>query len=146
MRDCVASLLHLARAPEADPAAFSFGLIPPLRDHGLGVRGIAGSWIRPVEADATPAPRLDIHTGSFEYRDYPWAMTREQAIDEVARRRISDPEATWIAAERGNEWIVARIGLEPDKPTGTATKPPPVAPRDDPHSPIERAAWFAAGG
>jgi len=73
-------------------------------------------------------------------------MTHEQAIAEVERRRISDPEATWIATQRGKEWTVARIGLAPSKLTGTATQPPPVAPRDDPHSPIERAAWFAAGG
>lgn len=73
-------------------------------------------------------------------------MTREQALAEVERRRISNPEATWIATERGGEWTVARIGLAPDKQTGTATKPPPAAPRDDPHSPIERASWFAAGG
>jgi hypothetical protein len=73
-------------------------------------------------------------------------MTYEDAIAEVARRRVSEPEVTWIATRRGSEWTVARIGLAPNKQTGTATKPPPVAPRDDPHSPIERAAWFAAGG
>jgi len=73
-------------------------------------------------------------------------MTREQALAEVERRRISNPEATWIATQRGSEWAVARIGLAPDKQTGTATKPPPEPPRDDPHSPIERASWFAAGG
>lgn len=73
-------------------------------------------------------------------------MTREEAIAEVERRRVSDPDATWIATPRDGGWAVARIGVAPVKATGTATKPPPVAPRDDPHSEIERAAWFAAGG
>jgi hypothetical protein len=73
-------------------------------------------------------------------------MTREEAIAEAERRRIAEPEATWIATRRGSEWAVARIGLAPHGHTGTATKPPPPAPRDDPHSPIERATWFAAGG
>jgi hypothetical protein len=73
-------------------------------------------------------------------------MTREEALAEVEQRRVSHPEATWIATERAGEWMVARIGMAPAKATGTATKPPPVAPRDDPHSSIERAAWFAGGG
>ena len=74
-------------------------------------------------------------------------MMREEAMAEVARRRASDPDVTWLAAERGAEWTVVRIGMAPTAtPTGTATKPPPVAPRDDPDSPIERAAWFAGGG
>jgi hypothetical protein len=73
-------------------------------------------------------------------------MTREQAIAEVERRKASDPGATWIVTERDGEWTVARIGVAPVKATGTATKPPPPAPRDDPHSGIERAAWFAGGG
>jgi hypothetical protein len=73
-------------------------------------------------------------------------MTREQAIAEVESRRAKDPDATWVTVPRGGEWTVARIGLAPTKQSGTATKPPPPAPRDDPHSPLERAAWFAAGG
>jgi hypothetical protein len=73
-------------------------------------------------------------------------MTREEAIAEAKRRQASDPGFTWIATSRAGEWTVARIGVAPTKPTGTATKPPPLAPRDDPHSPIERAAWFAGGG
>jgi len=73
-------------------------------------------------------------------------MTREEAIAGVERRRASDPDGTWIATQRGDEWMIARIALAPTKVTGTATKPPPAAPRDDPHSAIERAAWFAAGG
>jgi hypothetical protein len=73
-------------------------------------------------------------------------MTRAEAIDEVERRRVSDPGRTWIATQRGSEWTVAGIGIAPTKRTGTATKPPPVAPQDDPHSQAERAAWFAAGG
>jgi hypothetical protein len=38
------------------------------------------------------------------------------------------------------------IGVVSTKSTGTATKPPPVSRRNDPQSPIERAAWFAGGG
>jgi hypothetical protein len=73
-------------------------------------------------------------------------MTREEAIAEAERRQASDPSATWIATQREGEWVLARIGVAQTKPTGTATKPPPQAPRDDPHSPAERAAWFAGGG
>jgi hypothetical protein len=73
-------------------------------------------------------------------------MTREEAMAEVERRRVAYPDASWIASQRDGDWTVVRIGVVPTKSTGTATKPPPVAPRDDPHSPIERATWFAAGG
>jgi hypothetical protein len=73
-------------------------------------------------------------------------MTHEEAIAEVERRRAADPSATWIATERDGEWTVARIALAPTRPTGTATKPPPQAPQADPHTPIERAAWFAGWG
>jgi hypothetical protein len=73
-------------------------------------------------------------------------MTREEAIAEAKRRQASDTDASWIATSRNGEWTVVRIGVTPTKPTGTATKPPPVAPQGDPHSPIERAAWFAGGG
>ncbi len=73
-------------------------------------------------------------------------MTREEATAEAKRRQASDPDASWIATPRDGEWIVARIGVAPTKVTGTATKPPPVAPQDDPHSATERAAWFAGGG
>jgi len=74
-------------------------------------------------------------------------MTHEEATAEAARRQAADPEATWLAVKHEDEWVIARLGLMPTpNPIGTATKPPPVAPRDDPHSAIERAAWFAAGG
>lgn len=73
-------------------------------------------------------------------------MTRDEAMAEAKRRQASDREATWIAAERGSEWTVARIGVAPATETGTATKPPPVAPHEDPHSPLERAAWIAGSG
>jgi hypothetical protein len=73
-------------------------------------------------------------------------VTREQAIAEAKRKQASDPAASWIAASRDGEWTVVRVGIPPTRATGTATKPPPVAPRDDPHSPIERAAWFAGAG
>ena len=73
-------------------------------------------------------------------------MTRQQAIAELERRRISDPDASWMPTQRGGEWTVVRVGLTPSKVTGTTLAAPPVAPRDDPHSSIERAAWFAALG
>jgi hypothetical protein len=73
-------------------------------------------------------------------------MTHDEAKAEVARRRVSEPEVSWIAIERDGEWAVVRIGVAPTEQTGTATKPPPVPSMADPHSPIERAAWFAAGG
>jgi hypothetical protein len=73
-------------------------------------------------------------------------MTHDEAMAEVERRRAADPGASWMASERDGAWIVLRIGVAPTKMTGTATKPPPVAPRDDPHTATERAAWFAGGG
>jgi hypothetical protein len=73
-------------------------------------------------------------------------MTRDQAIAEVERRRAADPGASWIASERDGDWVVVRIGVASPQVTGTATKPPPVAPQADPHSAIERAAWFTGGG
>jgi hypothetical protein len=72
-------------------------------------------------------------------------MTRQEAMAEVERRRAADPGASWIASRRDGDWIVVRLGVAPTKVVGTATKPPPVPPRDDPHSAIERAAWFAGG-
>jgi hypothetical protein len=73
-------------------------------------------------------------------------MTRQAAIAEVERRRVADPGASWVASLRDGDWVVVRIGVAPTKVTGTAPKPPPVAPRHDPHSAIERAAWFAGAG
>ena len=73
-------------------------------------------------------------------------MTRDEATAEVERRRAADPDATWVAVQRDGEWAVARLGIKPVKPTGTATKPPPDPPRDDPHTPLERATWFAGTG
>lgn len=73
-------------------------------------------------------------------------MTREEAVAEAKRRQASEPDASWIATRRDGDWTVVRIGVASTKVTGTATKPPPAAPRDDPHSPIERAAWFVGGG
>lgn len=73
-------------------------------------------------------------------------MTHEEAIAEAKRRQATDPDASWVAAPKDGDWTVVRIGVAPTKTTGTATKPPPVVPGDDPHSSIERAAWFAGGG
>ena len=71
-------------------------------------------------------------------------MTRDEAIAEVERRRAADPDVSWIASQRNGDWVGVRIGVTPIKVTGTATKPPPLAPQGDPHSAVERAAWFAA--
>jgi len=73
-------------------------------------------------------------------------MTKDEAMAEVERRRGSEPHASWVATQRDGDWVVARIGIAPVEQTGTATKPPPTAPRADPHSAAERAAWFAGGG
>jgi hypothetical protein len=63
-------------------------------------------------------------------------MTRDQAIAEAARSQRLRPDAKWVAVQRDGEWVVARIALVPTMiaQTGTATKPPPTAPRDDPYS------------
>jgi hypothetical protein len=57
-------------------------------------------------------------------------MTRREALAEAERKQAECPEATWMAAQRDGEWVVARVGLKPSpiKPTGTATRPPPPAP------------------
>ena len=85
---------------------------------------------------------MDCSTSS----DYAEPMTREQAISEAKRKQASDPDGSWIATQQDGEWTVVRIGVMRTKSTGTATKPPPAPPRDDPHSPIERATWLAGGG
>jgi hypothetical protein len=66
-------------------------------------------------------------------------MTHDEALAEAERRQRLHPDAKWIATRRGNAWVVARIGLAPTtiKQIGTATKPPPAAPRDDPYSSLE---------
>ena len=70
---------------------------------------------------------------------YPQPMTRDEATAEAERRQHLHPDAKWVATQRGNQWTIARIGLTPTtiKQTGTATKAPPVAPRDDPYSQLE---------
>jgi hypothetical protein len=66
-------------------------------------------------------------------------MTHEEATAEAARRQRLHPDAKWVAAQRDGEWAVARIALAPTAilETGTATKSPPTAPRDDPYSQLE---------
>ena len=73
-------------------------------------------------------------------------MNRVEATDEVQRMRAADPGASWMASERDGEWVVVRIGVAPTKVTGTATKPAPVVPQGDPHSGVQRVAWFTGGG
>lgn len=66
-------------------------------------------------------------------------MTLDEATAEAARRQRLHSEAKWVAVQRDGEWVVARIALAPTliAQTGTATKPPPTAPRDDPYSQLE---------
>lgn len=59
-------------------------------------------------------------------------MTREDAEAEAERRRAGEPGATWTVTERSGSWRVVRIGIEPAKASGSATKPPPEAPQGDP--------------
>jgi hypothetical protein len=74
-------------------------------------------------------------------------MTRDEALAEVKRRQASDPDVSWMAAQRGGEWKVVRIGMPPvPKQTATATKPPPVAPHDDTSAPLQRAAYGSLPG
>jgi hypothetical protein len=68
---------------------------------------------------------------------------RTWAAGSVRRRVRGRPVSRECSS---GDWVVVRIGVAPTKMTGTATKPPPVAPHGDPHSAIERAAWFAGGG
>jgi hypothetical protein len=67
-------------------------------------------------------------------------MTRDEATIEAERRQRVHPDAKWIATRRGEEWIVARIGLAPasTQPLSTALTPPPPAPREDPQSQLQR--------
>jgi hypothetical protein len=75
-------------------------------------------------------------------RGYPESMTHDEAMATAKRRQALDPDVTWIAARRGGEWTVARVGMAPPtKPTGTATKPPPVGPRDDPSAVLQRGGY-----
>jgi hypothetical protein len=76
-------------------------------------------------------------------------VTREEAAIEAERKQRAEPDAKWIATPRGDEWIVARIGVAPNdgEPAATATKPPPPTPHDAPQSPLERVVTqFGAGG
>ena len=79
-------------------------------------------------------------------RGYPGLMNREDALAAIELRRASDPDGRLLAIERDGEWMVARIGVDPSRPTGTATKPPPVGLRDDPHSAVEHTASLAGIG
>jgi hypothetical protein len=67
-------------------------------------------------------------------------VTRDEAIAEAKRQQHRHPDAKWVATQRNGEWALARIGLAPSTvtPTATATEPPPVTPRDDPQSPLQR--------
>ncbi len=60
-------------------------------------------------------------------------MTHDDATAEAARRQAEDPSSTWTVVRRGDAWAVARIGIKPPQtPSGTATQPPPPAPREEP--------------
>jgi hypothetical protein len=75
-------------------------------------------------------------------------MTRDEAKAEAEQRQLLHPEAKWIATQQGSEWAVARIGVAPTmmEQTGTATKPPPAPPRDDPYSQLERLTRVIGAG
>ncbi len=75
-------------------------------------------------------------------------MTHDEALAEVHRRQDLHPGAKWVAVRRGSEWTVASIGLAPSviRQTGTATKPPPIAPRDEPYSMLERVTRLYGSG
>ncbi len=114
------------------------------RPEPLALRSAAGTLHRQCRrglGKTCPVP-----VGAWRSGDYPESMTRDEAIAEVERRRAAEPGASWIASQRDGDWVVVRLGVAPTKVSGTATKPPPIAPEGDPHSPIERAAWFAGGG
>jgi hypothetical protein len=66
-------------------------------------------------------------------------MTRDEATAEAVRRQRLHSDAKWVGVQRDGEWVVARIALSPTviAQTGTATKPPLTAPRDDPYSQLE---------
>lgn len=87
-----------------------------------------------TRGDATARPATALR---HWYRRH---MTREEAIAEAQRRQRSHPDAKWLATEHDGEWVLARIGVSPlgTRPTGTATKPPPVTPQPDPQSPLQR--------
>jgi hypothetical protein len=67
-------------------------------------------------------------------------VTRDEATSAARHKQEADPNNTWTAVQRGGTWIVARIGVAPSpgKPLGTATQPPPTAPRDAPQSELQR--------
>jgi hypothetical protein len=76
-------------------------------------------------------------------------MTRDQAVAGAQRRQASHPEAKWVAARRGGEWVLARIGLEPDpiRASGTTVQAPPLAPHDASQSELQRVVTqYGSGG
>ncbi|MBA2349000.1 MAG: hypothetical protein H0V81_11965 [Solirubrobacterales bacterium] len=68
-------------------------------------------------------------------------MTREEAEAAAVQRREAEPGATWTVVERDGAWRVVRIGLSPGRPSGTATKPPPEGPRDNPDTRTHDPNW-----
>jgi hypothetical protein len=130
--------------PTAWPAVVRFLFCRPR----VAVRGaVAEMGSEPCEPPVGSGLAAGVlHLIRAPHWDYPELMTRDEAMAEVERRRAADPGASWIATQRDGDWIVARVGLAPTKVTGTATKPPPVAPRDDPHSATERATLFGVPG
>jgi hypothetical protein len=75
-------------------------------------------------------------------------MTRKEALAEAECKQFAQPEATWVAVPRGEDWVVARVGVGSAPRERVATiKPPPVTPHEAPQSPGERAVTqFGAGG
>ena len=76
-------------------------------------------------------------------------MTNDEAMAAATEKQRSHPDAKWIAVERDGQWTIARIDVPPSTidASAIAIKPPPEAPRDDPHSQVEEVArMYGFGG
>lgn len=101
---------------------------------------LAGAFVPALRRVAAPRGGPVLSILSF--------MTHDEAKAEAERRQQLRPEAKWLATQQGGEWTVARIGVAPTtiKQTGTATKPPAVAPREAPYSQRELLTRMLGGG
>jgi hypothetical protein len=65
-------------------------------------------------------------------------MTREEATAQATERQRRDTSGTWMAVQRGAEWVVMRISVpaETKKAIGTVISGP-MPPRDRPVSELE---------
>lgn len=74
-------------------------------------------------------------------------MRRENAEREAEARQAEDRTRTYRAMRRGDAWAVAVLPIRPnDDVTGTATRPPPVAPQEGPPDrEVRGGLWGSAG-